>query len=77
MFDAASIIVNLLLHLALVLFKVGQALLQQSVLLLLRSKCRVISVAYQLQLGHYMRHIVLVNSFKLVPHLLNLATVKL
>ena len=77
MLDTPRIVIDLLLHLALVLLKVGKTLLQQSVLLLLRGESSVVSIACQLQLGHYMRHIVLIDCFQDVSHLFNLSAIQL
>ena len=60
-FETALVVVNLLLHLALVLLEVGEALLQQGVLLLLIRDGCVVSVADQLQTWHNMGHVVLVH----------------
>ena len=75
--NSSGVGVNLLLHGTLVFLQVGQSLLQMQVLLLLVGNCLVVSVAYQLQFGHNVRHIVLVHCLKHVPHLLNLSSVKL
>ena len=75
--NASGVRINLLLHGALVLLQVGESLLQMQILLFLVSDCLVVSVAYQLQLGHNVRHVVLVHCLKHVPHLLNLSSVKL
>ena len=75
-FDPARIVVNLLLHLTLVLLQVGEALLQQQVLLFLGSDRRIVRVTCQLQFGDDVGHIVLVHCFKIVTHLFNLSTVE-
>ena len=59
--NSASIIVNLLLHLAFIFLQVSQSLLQMQVLLLLISNGTIVGVADQLQFGHDVRHVVLVN----------------
>ena len=61
-FDAPRIIVDLLLHLALVFFQVGQPLLQEGVFLLLRRDRLVVGVRCELELGHDVRHVVLIHS---------------
>ena len=77
MLDSACIIVDLLLHYALVLFKVGKTLLEMGVLLFLSSHGLIVSIACQLQLGHNMRHLILIHGFQHVPHLFNFASVRL
>ena len=75
MFDSASVVVDLLLHLTLVFLQVSESLLQPLVLLLLRCERRVVGIASQLQLWHDVRHIVLIHCFQNVPHLFNLSPV--
>ena len=59
--DTSCVVVNLLLHLALVLFEIGQSRLHQSVFLLLGSNSCVVGVRSQLKTGNDVRHIVLVD----------------
>ena len=77
MLDSQRIVVDLLLHLALVLFEVCESLLEQLVLLLLRSDGIIVRVARQLQLRHDMRHVVLVHGFENVAHLFDFTPVAL
>ena len=76
-FDSPGVVVDLLLHLALVFLEVGQALLQEQVFLFLGSEGRVVSVASQLELGHDVGHVILIHRLKHVPHLFNLSTILL
>ena len=59
--ETALIVIDLLLHLALVLLQVSEALLQESVLLLLISDGCVVSVTDKLQAWYNMRHVVLID----------------
>ena len=59
--ETALIVIDLLLHLALVLLQVSEALLQESVLLLLISDGCVVSVTDELQAWYNMRHVVLID----------------
>ena len=77
MLDSAGIVVDLLHHYALVLFQVGETLLEMGILLFLCSRGLVVSIACQLQLGHDMRHLILIHSFQHMPHLFNFASVRL
>ena len=69
--------VYLLLHGCFVLLQVGQSLLQQRVLFLLRGDRGVVGVADLLQARHQVAHAVVVERFQIVPHLLNLSPVLL
>ena len=77
MLDTEGVTIDLLLHGTLIFLQVSKSLLQVKILLLLGSDGLVVGVANQLQLGHDVRHIVLVHCLKHVPHLFNLSSVKL
>jgi hypothetical protein len=71
------IVINLLLHLGLVFLQVGQALLQEKILLALRSDSLVIALAHQLQSRHQVGHVVRIERLQFVTHKLDLCTIRL
>ena len=75
-FKATLIVINLLLHLALIFLEIRETLLKMRVLLLLVRNCLVVRITNELQTRHDVRHVILVYSFQHVPHLFNLSTIE-
>ena len=76
-FEATLIVIDLLLHLALVFLQVSQACLKMGIFLLLVRNRLVVCFADELKTWNDMRHIVLVYGFENMPHLFNLAFIEL